>query len=264
MKKLLSSSVTDNIKNSAILAQELNVGIEISRFPNFSNIETDFESIILQMQKNLITFSGQVTLHGMFFDLSPASNDPAVRAISQKRHHQSLKAAKAINAETVVFHSGNKGMKHKISQEKFRDNSIKFWNEFIKEFEDSGIVAVIENVHERKPEMISNIVNEVNSDYLKYSLDTGHANLFSEVPITEWIQKYGHKLHHMHIHNNFGNDDEHNSLLKGTIDFHEIFKSLKENNINPIFVFEIFKQNELIESIEFFEKTYGEKLCTKN
>lgn len=265
MKKLLlSSSVTSNLKDSVNIAEELGLGIEISRLPNFKNIDTAFDKILIELQKSLLNFGGRKTLHGMFFDQSVASIDPEIRAISQKRHRQSLEAAKAINADIIVFHSGNKGMKHKVSQDKFKNSSIIFWKDFIKEFEDANITAVIENVLERDPNLILDIISGVDSQNLKASIDTGHANLFSETSIKEWIKIYGKHLHHMHIHNNFGDDDSHNSLLNGSIDFNEIFKTLKELNLNPTIIFEMFKKDDLIESLNYFNKTCGDKLCTKN
>ncbi len=53
-------------------------------------------------------------------------------------------------------------MKHKISQKKFIEKSVNFWQNFIKDFESAGITAVIENVLEPKPEIILDIVNGVN------------------------------------------------------------------------------------------------------
>lgn len=262
MKKLLiSSSVTSNLKDSARLAEKLGLGIEVSRLPNFKNIDTSFDEIIVELKKALVDFNGFKSIHGMFFDQSIASVDPEIRAISQKRHKQSLIAAKSINANIVVFHSGNKGMKHKVSQDKFKNSSIIFWKEFIKEFEDANITAVIENVLERDYNLILDIVSAVNSPNLKTSIDTGHANLFSKVKISEWIKAYGKYLHHMHIHNNFGDDDSHYSLLKGNIDFNEIFDTLKELKLNPAIVFEIFNKKDLIESIEYYNKTFGENKC---
>ncbi len=251
---LISSSVTRNLKESALLAEELKMGIEISRLPNFKNIHNDFDGILNQLEKDLSNFNGFKSLHGMFFDQSIASNDPEIRAISQKRHSQSLKAAQVIGAKIVVFHSGHKGMKHRVSQEKFKKNSILFWKEFIEEFEKSNITAVIENVLERDYKLILDIISEVNSPYLKASIDIGHANLFSEVDICDWIDAYGKHLHHMHIHNNYGDDDSHYSLLNGSIDFCKVFDKLKQTNSNPAIVFEIFEKKDLIESVNYYNK----------
>ena len=265
MKKLLSSTVMGNIKASARLANELGIGIEISRIPNFQKIDSEIDLIIDDINRDLDGFKGYKSLHAMFFDIMTVSKDPAIEAISRRRHEQSFKVGEAIGVKNIVFHSGNKCMKHKETQERFRDNSIVFWSEFIGRFEDAGITAVIENVHEPKSNMILDIIKGVNSPNLKCSLDTGHANLFSTEPDVEtWIKAYGKYLHHMHIHNNFGENDSHFSLLNGSIEFSNIFSTLKQENLSPLIVFEIFKKSDLIESIEYFNSYFGEKACLKN
>ena len=63
----------------------------------------------------------------------------------------------------------------------------------------------------------------------------------------------------MHIHNNFGNRDDHNSLCNGTIDFKDIFNLLKEKNISPKIVFEIFEEAALRESVAYFNSEIENK-----
>lgn len=263
MKKLISSSISKKLADSVQIAKDLNLGIEISRLPNSINIDTNLDSIVNILKETLYDFNNEITMHGMFFDLSIASQDAAIRQISRKRHSQSLQVAKSINAKTLVFHSGYKAMKHKISQDKFKATSIKFWQEFIKEFEDNHITAVIENVLEPDPTLILDIINGVNSPNLQASIDTGHANLVSGLEISYWIKQYGRHLHHMHIHNNFGDDDAHSSLLNGTLDFQEIFTELSNCNIKPKIVFEIFDKDDLIESLNYFNSYFEDKKCLK-
>ena len=79
-------------------------------------------------------------------------------------------------------------------------------------------------------------------------------NVHSDNKVVQWIEGYGHTLKHMHIHNNYGDDDSHLSLLKGTLDFDEIFDKIKEQNINPVLVLEIFTENDLYESVDYLRK----------
>ncbi len=264
MKKFISSSISKNISDSIKIAKSLNTGIEISRIPDYMNIDSKFEEIKENLKNNLLDFKNDINLHALFFDLTIASQDTAIRAISEKRYLQSFEIAKEINAKTIVFHSGYKPMKHKISQKKFIEKSVNFWQNFIKDFESAGITAVIENVLEPKPEIILDIVNGVNSNNLKASIDVGHANLASEIEIKQWIQKYSHNLTHMHLHNNFKDDDSHSSILKGTLNFEEIITAIIELGNYPDFVFEIFSTEELYESIEFFDKFMENKKCLIN
>ena len=112
------------------------------------------------------------------------------------------------------------------------------------------------NVHEDSPEFIFDILQKVNSPKLKASIDVGHINVYSEIDVENWILKMKDSLIHMHFHNNFGNDDEHNCLTRGTLDFYKIVKCLKNNNLSPLIVFEIFEKQALLESINIFDRLY--------
>ncbi|MGN0015138.1 MAG: sugar phosphate isomerase/epimerase family protein [Candidatus Gastranaerophilaceae bacterium] len=253
MKIFITSSVQDTIKKSAELAEELGVGLEISRLPGSSRIDDDFPAIINDIKEQTGWFKGSKTLHGLFSDLNPACKDAAIKKIVEKRFQQSFEAAVAAGAESVVFHSGHKGMKHRISVNNYLEGSVKFWKEYIKQFEDKGMFACIENVLEDSPENLIKIVDEVNSPFLKICLDTGHANLCSQIPPSEWINIYGNRLHHMHLHNNFKTNDDHAGLKYGTVNFLSVVDALKKHNLSPLIVFEIFDKEQLMESIDVFK-----------
>lgn len=256
LKTYISSSVYKKDFNKVReLAEQLNTGIEISRFYDFYNIDDNYEKTLNEMKNVFSDFKQGLTVHAFFFNLSVVSRDKAIKEISIRRSEQSLRAALELKAETLVFHTGfNAFLKHNDSKKLFTENYIIFWKDFIKNFEKENLIAVLENVQEHDPDFINNIIKEVNSPNLKASIDTGHANIHSKLPVVEWIKGYNKNLHHMHLHNNFGDDDSHNSLLKGNIDFEEILKTLKNNNLTPQIVFEIFDKKSIIESVEYFNE----------
>ncbi len=249
MQIFITSSVEKNIKESAQLAQKLGTGLEISRLPGMEKIDNNFPAIIQDLKKQLEGFEGDKTFHGIFSDLNPATKDNAIKQIVNKRFQQSFEAALAVNAKSVVFHSGHKGMKHKLSVNNFIDGSIIFWKEYIKQFEDKEIFVCIENVLEDSPENLIKITDEVNSPFLKVCFDTGHANICSQIPHCEWIKMYKQRLHHMHWHNNFKTNDDHAGIKYGTVNFLNIIETLKTQNLSPLIVFEMFNKEELVESI---------------
>ena len=231
--------------------------MEISRIPFYNNYDLSSFEMAERLKHELEGFSNPLSVHAIFSDLNVGTQDKDILKITDERFKYSFDVAKALGAGTLLFHSGNKAMKHSGSQYNYVKNSVKYWNEFVKRFEDEGIVAVIENVHEREPDGCLKIVEEVNSPNLKLALDVGHANLFSEVPLTDWVKEYGKHLYHLHIHNNFGTNDDHFSLLNGNVDYKEILTSIKAQNINPQFVFEMFKEEYLKESLDFFKQVWG-------
>ena len=252
-KLFLSSTIKDTIPESVKLASELGLGMEISRIPFYQNPDLSAKEMAEVLKNEIGDFENPLSIHAIFSDLNVGSQDKDIVKIADTRYKYSFKIAKELKAKTLLFHSGNKAMKHEGSQYKFIRNSVKYWKEFIKCFEDEGIVAVIENVHEREPKWCKMIIEEVNSPNLKLALDVGHANLFSEVPVVDWVKSYGKDLYHLHIHNNFKKNDDHFSLLNGSVDYKEIFDEIKRQNLNPQFVFEMFKEEYLRESLELFK-----------
>lgn len=258
MQKFISSSISKNFEEAVNIAKDLDCNLEISRFaPNLDDIDSTLTKRVEAMKKSLFSFKGETSLHGFLFDLSVVSLDPLIREVSIKRFQQSLDAAKYLGAKTVVYHTGfNAFLNHSMYQLMFKEKFIAFWKTFVKQFEYTGITAVIENVQEKNPDFILDVIKEVNSPNLKISLDIGHVNIHSKVPVVEWIQTYNKHLYHMHLHNNYGKDDSHNTLLKGTINVQEVFNTIKDLKLNPKMVFEIFEKKELEESIQFFDKCF--------
>ena len=256
MKKLISSSVFNNVFDSVALAKELKTGIEISRLPENLSLSKQFDDIKKTLRRAVENFDGIKTMHGLFCDLNVVSTDEEIREVSIKRYFQSLEIANEIGASVLLFHTNKKSSKHLGSQKKFKIKIQDFWCHFIEEVEKTNLTVVLENVHEDSPEFIFDILQKVNSPKLKASIDVGHINVYSEIDVENWILKMKDSLIHMHFHNNFGNDDEHNCLTRGTLDFYKIVKCLKNNNLSPLIVFEIFEKQALLESIDIFDRLY--------
>ena len=256
MQKFISSSVCKNFEDSVKFAKELGTNIEISRFArDLADIDETFDSRVQAMKKALENFDGEVSLHGFLFDLCVVSLDPLIRKVSRQRFMQTYEAAKILGAKTVLFHTGfNAPLKCEDYRRSFRKNFIAYLKDFVKDFEASNIVMVLENVQETGPEFILDIIENVGSNNLKASLDIGHANIHSEIPVVEWIKTYGENLYHMHIHNNYGDDDSHFSLLDGNIDAKAVFRTVLECGLNPKIIFEIFEKKAVIESIALLDE----------
>ena len=254
-KKYISSTVDfHNFEHAVEIADELGLGIEISRFGKLSELDEKFDETLKNYKAILNGFKGEVSLHGFFSNLAIASKDSAIKQISIKRYYQSLEIAQSLGAKSIVFHTlKNNLLKHKEFNKIYFQQSVEFYNQFIKECENSNITVALENVHESDPEYIRDTIAIINSNNFKACLDIGHCNLHSNLSPSEWIKTYGIMLYHMHVHNNFKDEDSHSSLLKGDIDLIQTFKTIKELNIKPSITFEIFDENALRESVDYFK-----------
>lgn len=260
LQRFISSTVSfHDFKEAINIAQELNCGIEISRFGRLADIDINFEKNKKEYRAILDDFDGDLTLHGFFSNLNVAAKDPAIASTSIKRYYQSLELAAEFDAKRVIFHTCfNNLLKQKKYQEMYFLKNIEFYKEFIKNFEDLGIMATIENVHEPNSEMIRNLIGAINSPCLGATIDIGHCNLHSEFEISHWIKEYGIMLKHMHFHNNYKDEDSHSSLLKGDIDIKKILITLKNMQLYPTITFEIFEKEDLFESVEYFNSLCDE------
>ena len=257
-KLLISSSAKKTIRESVLLAQDLGTGIEISRLPLYKTKGLTLEDTIKIIQSDLEGFENRRTLHAMFSDVNVSSGDVLIREMSQERCLQSFQVGKAINADTILFHTGYKGTLHYGSIESFKKNFIAFWKDFIQEFEKAGIIAVIENVFETSPQFCFDLFKEIGSSNLKLALDTGHVNLYAHsTKVVEWIKLYGENLHHLHLHNNFRTNDDHFNLSNGTLHFEEIFEAIKQEKCNPTFVLEMFSEEDIRKSVGIYNSLMG-------
>ena len=89
------------------------------------------------------------------------------------------------------------------------------------------------------------LVNEINSDYLKMCLDTGHSAITKNPP-GEAARMIGReKLQALHIHDNNGKHDVHIHPYAGVIDWEDFCMALREIEFNGVMNLEIKTQKKL-------------------
>ena len=192
-------------------------------------------------------FSGLLTLHGPFFDLSPASFDSKIKKVTMERFEEVYQIARQLGASKIIFHSGFIPQVYFV--EGWLYKSITFWKEFMSNKEDS-ITICIENVFETDYAPILELIRQVNHPHFKMCLDIGHVNAYSPIPLIEWIQNLKAYISHVHLHNNHGSKDEHLGLSNGSINVPECLKLLSEIITGHLTItLEIYDLNDLKDSL---------------
>ena len=125
------------------------------------------------------------------------------------------------------------------------EQSILFWKEFLKE--DPGVQIVLENVLEREPAWLLDIIKGVDDPRLKMCLDIGHVNAYSNIPVLEWLETCAPYISHFHIHNNDGTRDQHNALNDGTIPMKEFLLWAEDICPDATFTMELMKDGPSME-----------------
>ena len=76
---------------------------------------------------------------------------------------------------------------------------------------------------------------------LKLHLDVGHAFIENRIKgVRDYLDAFGDRLAHVHMHDNHGKWDEHLPLGRGKIDVRKVVRLLKEFNYDRTVTFEVF------------------------
>lgn len=201
-------------EQAAGLARRYGLGIELAQFCTPWNMDEHFEEVDSQVRA-MLRASDRFILHAPFNELFPCAIDPKARQLAFDRYSQALDLAVRYGAKKVVIHGGyNPWLYYPVW---YTEQSPVFWREFLERVPE-GITVCLENVLEEEPELLKAIVDQVDSACLQLCLDIGHAHAYSRVPVEDWLEAWGSRISHFHIHNNDGSWDNHCPLFEGTID----------------------------------------------
>ena len=233
-------------------AKEHHYNLEFTTFAFPRIFDTNWQEILKDYQQKIQGFKGAISVHGAFMDLVIHSEDRKVREVARQRIFQSLEIARELKAERVVFHGDFnplvRGERYKLN---WIEQSAIFWSEVLGKYPST---VVLENVHDSTPEMLRTLLDEVNSSRLKICLDMGHMNIWSKVPVEEWIAVLGEDIRCMHIHDNRGYIDRHLVPGKGAINWPEFSDLITKYQIDHEIIFEVKTLETTIQSLKYFRE----------
>jgi len=180
----------------------------------------DLEGSIPALQRRLERLGNPpLTMHGPFLDLNPLSWDPRIAEVSRLRYEQAYRAARALGASTLVFHSCFVPFVN--FKEGWADRAVAFYRDFLAG-KDGSIAVVMENVFDPSPELFREVAERVDHPAFGICLDIGHAHCHAEAPVEEWLTTLAPWIRHVHVHDNAGDRDAHLALGKGTVHFERL------------------------------------------
>lgn len=245
-KKIVKAISTIDELNIGEL-ESLEMGVEIQDFvePNLS--KEDVESTIYRYKEYFDGFDNIKGLHGPFLDLKPASPDKKIREVSYKRYLDTIKIAKELDIDYLIFHSQiNPALKLpslvKLNNSQARD----FWIQILDEVSEYKGTILLENVFEDSPEMLKDLIETINMPNIRINLDTGHAKL-GKADLEHWISELKDYIVYIHFHTNDGFYDTHQSPSREDID--NLYYLFDKYEINPVLALE-YKVYDLKEERE--------------
>lgn len=211
-------------ENAHLLAKQYGLGIEIAEFCTPWFLDTEFEQIDPVIQEKL-NCSDRFALHAPFSELFPCAIDPKVRTVAAERYRQVIQVAQGYGISKIIVHGGyNPKIYYPVW---YTEQSVLFWKKFLQEIPD-GMVICLENVFEEEPNMLTEIVQQVNDPKIRMCLDAGHVNTYSKISVMDWLKECADITEHFHIHNNDTSRDTHSHIWDGTIPMRDLFVAIAE------------------------------------
>lgn len=222
--------------DDAAIARQYGLGLEIAEYCTAWNMDEKFLETDAAVQKKLTGIEKRV-FHAPFNELFPCAIDPKARELAASRYRQAIQFAKNYGATKIVIHGGyNPWIYYPVW---YVEQSVLFWKAFLKE--DPAIEIVLENVLEREPAWLLDIIKGVNDPRLRLCLDVGHVNAYSNISVMEWVATCAPYISHFHIHNNNTTGDTHSALNDGIIPMKEFLKQAENRCPDATFTLEVME-----------------------
>ncbi|MBI5664959.1 MAG: sugar phosphate isomerase/epimerase [Nitrospirae bacterium] len=205
------------------------------------------KSDIIKLKKKL-DYNPQLSIHGPFMDLSPGGVDPKVREITIKRFSKTLDIAEVLRPRAIVFHSGYDKWKYDARVDIWLEGCLQTWRPINKRASELGVKIAIENIFEDDPAHLGLLSKEMDSENFGICFDTGHFNLFSKIPLTEWLGIIKPYIKELHLHDNSRIADDHLAIGEGSFDFATLFKEIR--GIDCVYTLEAHNVKDAMTSLE--------------
>lgn len=246
MRQVLLCDATQPNRVGKICARH-GLGVEIQAFSNPDYPKQNPKAL----QEHLVSYEliSPRSLHAPFGDLSPGSCDRLIREVTRERFEFAYEHALKLQASHIVFHHGY--VPGTNTFQAWLRRSREFWVSFLEQ-KDPEINFYIENLLEEDPELIAEVVQEVNRPNFKVCLDLGHAFCHGKVSVQTWVEQLGGLIGYVHLHDNNGEQDEHLSLGQGRIPLDEVCTNLERFAPEAIWALEVGPES-LEDSLRWLE-----------
>jgi sugar phosphate isomerase/epimerase len=208
----------------------------------------------LRSIKDSLDYPHTLSIHGPFMDLSPGAVDAAVAKVSLERFLKVVEMSDILRPEVIVFHAGYEKWKYGGKVDLWLTQSLKTWRAVMKRAEEFGVRVAIENIVDAEPGHLKRLADEMAHPLFGLCLDVGHREMFSDISAADWLSGMHPHVFELHLHDNFGEADDHKPIGEGRIDFAPLFARVKELGINPVYTLEAHNQPDAIRSLESLKK----------
>jgi sugar phosphate isomerase/epimerase len=181
----------------------------------------------------------EVSIHGPLFDLNPGSQDTIIRDYTKFNFMRCLNISALLKASIVVFHLGLNPLTPQDYRDAWLRTSMKTWKPVVSHAGRLGITIALENMFLNEPHLLRKVIDMVDDPHMQACLDVGHVNVYSVVPLEEWIQALAGNIVKIHINDNDGRNDLHLPFGEGNVDYAHVYKLLRQYRVNALMTLEM-------------------------
>ena len=194
------------------------------------------------------------TVHCPFADMNIATFNTDLRKVTLKRLLKSIEYASLLEAESWICHPGAENALSYVHLGKDWVSNLEMIKILSKRGEDLGTRVIVENMPNPFP-FLMKTASDFDRFYADFrgeapdiAFDIGHANTLNQA--IGFLDKWGHRIVHIHAHDNQGRFDEHKAIGDGTVNWKRIVSKLSRLGYGGLVIIEsIEKINESITKI---------------
>jgi sugar phosphate isomerase/epimerase len=246
----------DSLENALSWGESNNFGLLEIVAENNHAID---EETLPKIKEMIPSYNLDYTVHSPFSDINISSLNKSIRKESIRQVKYSIFAVNEIGGKVMTFHPG----RHSAATSKSRETTKKILFDSLKEIsdynKDFGVTIALENMPDtfittmKVSQEILEVLENKQLSEIKHTMDVGHLET-NNVDIGDYIYDLKKYLIHMHLHDNFGEFDNHLPLGEGNINFPKIFRALKEINYKGRIILEMTNTEDIIKSRKFLEE----------
>ena len=177
----------------------------------------------------------------------PSDLYESLRRVSLQENFDALEAGSELGIKKMVLHPGLITGLGKLLLDRAKGYGMEAIETILKKAMTLDVTLCIENMFPQahflsQPPEFQPVFDAFPE--LRLTLDIGHANLGGgKNRSSEFIQRYGHRIGHVHANDNFGKEDNHLPIGAGIVDFEKILGELKEALYDETITLEVFSRD---------------------
>ena len=190
------------------------------------------------------------TLHGVFYDIAPISQDSVIRDHCRMLMRQSMDIAEELGCKGVVFHTG---LLAGLNTEGYLSGWLSGMTAFLHELAAKyrGLYIYMENTFENSPVIFNALMDNLKDEpNVALCLDYAHAALTS-TPAREWFEEMAPYIKHMHLNDNDLISDLHLAAGDGNIDYSELEPLIEKYGVQTQILLEVNGIEKARRSLEY-------------